>query len=187
MTDQKTKIPANESTQDPPSAPDLTAVITDHANVTVSALRRAMFDSDAPPATRIAAARAILDATLRMQEIEDRTAASPASQRFGEILKQRIKEARERLAPHWEEQRQKLLERSQKETGSSAGYYAAQAQMMSDQITRIPANESTQDPQSAPDLKALITDHANAAVSALRRAMFDSHAPRQPGSLRREP
>jgi hypothetical protein len=140
MTGQKTKIPANERTQDPPSAPDLTALITDHANVTVSALRRAMFDSHAPSATRIAAARAILDATLRMREIEDRTAPSPANQRFYENLKQRIKEFRERLAETEEEQGQK-------------------------QKSKIPANESTQVPPSAPDLTVLIPDHANAALS----------------------
>ena len=72
-----------------------------------------MFDSHAPSATRIAAARAILDATLRLRKIKGNKAEP---YRYGEVLIKRIAEQRERIARDQEEERQKLLEQTQKDT-----------------------------------------------------------------------
>jgi hypothetical protein len=92
-------------------------VIMEYVPAALSVLRGAMFDGQASQATRTAAARTILDFETRAEEIERRKAQHPRYKEDKRLLAS-VNAARERLAKRREEERQKLLQQTRKNSSN---------------------------------------------------------------------
>src|ERR1039457_1659316 len=103
LEDLEAEETLDEFTEDEASEPDLAALIPDNAVAAVCALRRGMFDYRSSPASRIAAARDVLDIALSWVENENRPAPLQPMH-WGELLmrylinEKRVREARKREA-----------------------------------------------------------------------------------------
>src|ERR1017187_4348478 len=103
LEDLEAEETLDEFTEDEASEPDLAALIPDNAVAAVCALRRGMFDYRSSPASRIAAARDVLDIALSRVENENRPAPFQPMH-WGELLmrylinEKRVREARKREA-----------------------------------------------------------------------------------------
>jgi hypothetical protein len=160
----------DEFTEDEASEPDLAALIPDNAVAAVCALRRGMFDYRSSPASRIAAARDVLDIALSWVENENR----PAPLHWEELLmryltnEKRVREARKREAALRNSLGSTLLEGEKEclpnEEPKNQASNRTSAEPATPQETRVRAQQP-------------IIDHACAALIVLRRAMFDYCAP----------
>src|ERR1035441_5246020 len=103
LEDLEAEETLDEFTEDEASEPDLAALIPDNTVAADCALRRGRFDYLSTPASRIAAARDVLDIALSWVENENRPAPLQPMH-WGELLmrylinEKRVREARNREA-----------------------------------------------------------------------------------------
>jgi hypothetical protein len=176
LEDLEAEETLDEFTEDEASEPDLAALIPDNTVAAVCALRRGMFDYRSSPASRIAAARDVLDIALSRVENENRPAPFQPMH-WGELLmrylinEKRVREARKREAALRNSLESTLLEgekeclpNEENEEPKNQASNRTSAEPATPQETRV------RDQQ-------LIIDHACAALIVLRQATFDYCAP----------
>src|ERR1039457_685713 len=176
LEDLEAEETLDEFTEDEASEPDLAALIPDNAVAAVCALRRGMFDYRSSPASRIAAARDVLDIALSWVENENRPAPLQPMH-WGELLmrylinEKRVREARKREAALRNSLESTLLE----------GEKECLPNEENEEPKNQASNRTSAEPATPQETRVLdqqlIMDHACAALIVVRQATFDYCAP----------
>src|ERR1022692_923483 len=178
LEDLEAEETLDEFTEDEASEPDLAALIPDNAVAAVCALRRGMFDYRSSPASRIAAARDVLDIALSRVENENRPAPLQPMH-WGELLmrylinEKRVREARKREAALRNSLESTLLE----------GEKECLPNEENEEPKNQASNRTSAEPATPQETRVLdqqlIIDHACAALIVVDDQLLVSHPDRK--------